>query len=276
MKLLKRKILFTLASEIDFFSRTESFNYKPYYFLYWRLAGYQESSIRNAVLQLVESGEIDKIMRNSTSLFRLTSQGRDRLLSFFPISIGQKRVWDRRWRIAIVSSSQGSSLAKDNPSRKIRKLRKGLRKLGFKKLSRGVYLTPLPVSERLKEFLFQDNLTPHLGGVIESRRLVIGDDKQLAKQIWPLNKLGQAYNQSISRIERLLVVLRKQKRLLDKEKKQFSLILDNIFSLLAADPGLPKKLLPNDWPLDLARERFLKLAEAVKFLENDKNHIDIL
>lgn len=264
MKVLKRKILFTLASEVDFFIKSEGFEYKPYGFIYWRLGDYQKSSIRDAVLQLVESGEIDKITRNGTPLFRLTSQGRDRLLSFFPISIGQRKVWDRIWRIAIISSK-----LKVQNSKLIRNLRRGLRKLGFKKLSRGVYLTPLPISAKLREFLLENNLTAQIA-VIESRKLLVGDDKQLAKQIWQLDSLVESYSQFVNRVKNLLSFFKKQKGLSKKEKKQFSFILNILFSLLETDPGLPKKLLPDDWPADVAREQFLKLALKIKVLENEQ------
>lgn len=281
MKLLKRKILFSLASETDFFFKPEGFEYKAYGFLYWRLADYQPSSIRDAILQLVESGEVDKIIRNGLPLFRLTSKGRDRLLSFFTISTGQKKVWDRIWRIALVrSSSRISSKSKKRKSKKevkeklkeLRKLRQGLRKLGFKKLSPGVYITPLPISEKLRDFLLKESFSAQVA-VIESRKLLMADDEQLAKQIWSLNSLLEKYNQFIRRVNKLLKNLKTEKRLLKKEKKQFSLILSDFFSLLEADPGLPKKLLPDDWPLDLAKIRFLKLVERVKFLENEAGRV---
>lgn len=268
MKLLKRKILFVLASEFNFFKPTEIFNYYPYSFLYWRLNNYRPSSIRGAILELNRAGEVDKIIRNKTSLSRITSRGRDRLLSFFPISIGQKRVWDRRWRIAIVKARP---LHKALNSKLVRKLRRGLKKLGFKKLSRGIYLTPLPVTRELKDFLFQANLTPQLSAVIESRNLVVGDNQRLARQIWPLDSLSQNYLQLITKMKRLLMILKKKKVLSNKEKTSFSLILNNFFSLLEADPGLPKKLLPADWPLNSAYERFLQLAERIKIKENNKN-----
>lgn len=270
MKLLKRLILFTLASEIDFFNKTEGFDYKTYRFLYERLMAYQESSIRDAVLQLVSLGEVDKIVRNEAPLFRLTSRGRDRLLSFFILSIGQKRVWDNIWRVVLLGLEVGNKklIGRKNKLRvkelnQLRKLKAGLSKLGFRKFSRGVYLSPLPISARLREYLLDNNASASTI-VIESRQILVGDDQQLAKEIWQLTKIEEKYRFLISRIEQLLRVLKSKKVLNNKEKTNFSAILTTYFSLLENDPGLPKKLLSPDWPLDLVKEKFLKLATKLR------------
>lgn len=272
MKLLKRLILFTLASEIDFFNLKEGFAYQTYSYIYNRLINYQPSSIRDAVLKLVEAGEIDKITRNAAPFFRLTSRGRERLLSFFTISIGQKRVWDRIWRIALLHSEKKTDKKetkkqKAEEEKESRQLRRGLEKLGFKQLSRGIYVTPLPISAKLREFLLTNDFL-HKLTVIESRKLLVGDDEQLANHIWQLDSLIESYNKFISCTDQLLRVFKQQKGLLTKEKKTFSALLTFYFSLLKKDPGLPKKLLSADWPADLAKERFLKLGERVKELEN--------
>jgi len=197
----------------DFFKISEGFEYYPYKFLYARLLNYKSSSIRDAVLQLAASGEIDKITRNKTVLFRLTAQGRSRLLYFFPISVGQKKVWDRIWRIAVIKARKTIKLGKARAgstsevtqsgsseveqARDFRKLRQTLRTLSFRKLSRGVYITPLPISAQLKNFLLEEKISVKIA-VIESRRLLLGDDKQLAKQVWSLNSLLKEYQNLIN------------------------------------------------------------------------------
>ena len=100
--------------------------------------------------------------------------------------------------------------------------------------------------------------------IIESRRLIMADDKQLAKQIWQLDSLVLDYQKLISNINKLLTKLAKQKSLSNKDKNSFALILDHYFSLLSQDPGLPKKLLPHDWPQNRAKESYLKLVEKIK------------
>jgi DNA-binding transcriptional regulator PaaX len=283
MKVLKRKILFSLASETDFMQNESGFDYKPYKYLYLRLINFSQSSVRDATLQLTESGYIDKIVRNAVPMFRLTSRGRQKLLSFFTLTWGQKRVWDNIWRLAIISqhkiSKQGKRIKKrgrktgnnregssDN-TQILRILRRNLRSLGFKRLSRGIYITPLPVSGKIKDFYLENTKYSANITVIESRKLLIGDNQQLAKQVWQLDTLIIKYHQFITNISNLLKKLKQQKRLNQQEKLQFTLILEQYFSLLEADPGLPKKLLPPDWPYDKAQLEFYKLSQTVKKLE---------
>lgn len=243
MKVFKRKILLGLSLPVDFFQQREGFEYSPYSFLYSLLKDYRQGSIRDAIAQLSRSGEVDKIIRNNVPYFRLTSMGRERLLSFFPISLGQKRVWDHRWRIVVGSS---------------RKIRLKLRELGFKKLARGVYLTPMPISEPLRAFLLAENLLGKVT-VIESRRLLAGDDKNLAKEIWQLEKLVKKYHFFIKECKSLLKKVRNKKRLEVQEKNEVVKLFNDYFFLLSTDPGLPKRVLSSDWPADAARETFLQI-----------------
>jgi DNA-binding transcriptional regulator PaaX len=220
---------------------------------------------------MADSGEIDKIIRNSIPLFRLTGKGRDRLLSFFPISIGQKRVWDRIWRLAIISSIKVINKNKFSSKRtlaescELRKLKTNLIKMGFRALSRGIYLTPLPISAKLREFLITCKFNAQIE-VIESRRLLFGDDKQLAKRIWDLEQLHNRYSQLIKAMVRLLTTLDNSNHKIYKEKTNIFLIYKNYFHLLESDPGMPMKLLTADWPANLAKEKFLKLAQLLDHL----------
>ena len=248
MKILKRKILLALSLPVDFFKRKEGFSYQPYSYFYFLLQ-FKQSSIRTAIGQLVKSGEIDKISRNNVPYFRLTGVGRARLLSFFPIALGQSRVWDGRWRIIV------------NVDRKIKEPK--LREFGFKRLARGVFITPLPVSTQIKDFLLDKNL---LGKVIllETRRFLAPDDEKIAKKHWQLEGLVIKYAIFVKQCRRLLKRINRQKRLENRDKKEVVDLFDAYFLLLSHDPGLPKKLLADDWPGDFARKVFLKIFDRLK------------
>jgi len=249
MRILKKKILLALSLPVDFFKGKESFSYYPYSFLYF-LIKFKKGSVRDAIGQLVKSGEVDKIIRNNMSYFRLTGVGRERLLSLFPISVGQGQVWDQRWRIIIKNVKCQMSNVK-------------LKEFGFKKLARGVYITPMPISEELKSYLLEENL---LGGVVivESRGLLTIDNKDLAKKIWNLEELAKRYNDFIKQCKRLLKRVVTKKRLKDREENEVVKLFDSYFFLLFGDPGLPKKVLLDDWPADFAREIFLDFFEQLR------------
>lgn len=261
---LKKLILFTLSSEIDLF-REEEDNYYSYSFLYARLKGYSSSSIRDAVLQLVDKGQVDKISKSGRVRLRLTSRGKNRLLAEFAAYKNRKKIWDNKWRIVII---RGKSRLKKPEKRteritNLRDLRLFLRDNSFKKYIRGVYIYPFAVSEKMREFLLNERFS-NLITIAETSSLIVGDSKQLAKSVWSLEKLMNEYDVFIKRVDSLIINLKNKKVLKNQEKNKFSLILKEMFSLLKKDPGLPKKLLLSGWPALKARTKFLELAKLVK------------
>lgn len=251
MKILKRKLLLSLSIPVDFFKTGEGFSYKPYKFLYFLLQNFCRGSIRDAIGQFIKSGEADKIVRNNVPFFRLTGAGRERLLSFFPIFTGQSQVWDKKWRIVIGAP---------------RSLRLKLKEDGLKKFTRGVLITPLPVSDKIKNCLLEENLLGKVT-VIESRKILSGDDKNLAKEVWELEKLVKEYLDFIKQCKSLLKKINVEKRLIEQDRRMVVDLFSSYFFLLSKDPGLPRKVLPDDWPGDFARKTFLNIFER---LENGK------
>jgi len=253
MRTLKQKLLFSLASEKDFLLKTEGYEYKPYQYLYFRLSEYEAGSVRDAAVRLAKTGAVDKIIRNNQARFRLTGVGRSRWLKTLAIARGQKRVWDRIWRIVIVEGAGDDW----------RWLQRKLGGLGYRRVARGVYITPLGVSDKTKELLMEKTWTNEVQ-MIESRRLIVGDDWQLARRLWGLDETGVKYADFVIEAERLLKRSRRNLVLLQQSKGGFKQVFDQYFGLLVSDPGLPKKLLPDDWQADKAKELFLRLAELAK------------
>lgn len=248
MKLLKKKLLFSLFSD----QPGRDFSYHGYDYLYFRTSEFDRGSVRDAVNELAAAALVDKLARNRRSWFRLTALGGEVFLK----ETRQKPVkepWDRRWRLVIVSQI-GASL---------RALQRQLKNLGFRRFSRGVYLVPANVSEAAKELLvkaqWQNQVT-----LIETRQLVSADERQLARNLWHLEKLGGQYDQFITLASRLLKQSRTNLMLLQQAKFGFKAVFDAYFRLVLADPGLPQALLPPDWPAAAAKDLFFRLAELAK------------
>ena len=256
MRLLKTKLLFTLASEVNFLKKSEGYWYKGYKYLYYRLSEFEKGSIRDAVARLSKEGALDKLSRGNRVGFRLTSAGRERLLEQIPMYRGQRKVWDRIWRIVILTEV----------GKRSREIKKALNQLGYKRVSRGVFVTPLPVSEATKAFFRQKNWS-NRAQVIESRKLIVGDDLGLARGLWKLDQTATGYLEFISKADRLLKMARPNLVLLQQSKGGFKSVFDQYFRLMMSDPGLPKKLLPEDWPFDKAKglfDRLVILATSAK------------
>ena len=252
MRKLKIKLLFSLASEVDFSKKSQKYKYGSYNFLYFRLSEYRKGSVRDATVRLVRSGAVDRLIRNKKARFRLTSIGREMLLERLGVK-GQVKTWDRAWRVVMINRVEGM----------LRQLQKELNGLGYKRVSRGVYLTPLSVSEETKR-LFRQKKWLNKAQVIESRRVLVGDDLQLARSLWKLDKQADEYSDFVNIANRLLKMARRNLTLLQQSKNGFKEVFDRYFGLWLQDPGLPKQLLPPEWQADKAKELFLRLVELTK------------
>lgn len=241
MKYLKTKLLFALNSEGED-------DYHPYSFLYFRASEFDRGSIRDAVGRLVAKKAIDRITRSNNAYFRITGVGREMLAE----KLGKNRKvtgWDKKWRIVILNG-----LGDDQ-----RQLAKTLVKIGYKRAARGVYITPLPVTEATKRLIVANGWSDRLQ-MVEAKKLIIGDDIQLTRMLWHLESLSGELEEFIRVADRLLKMARKNNMLLSQSKGGFKEVFDRYFNLELKDPNLPKKLMPNDWPAEKAGELFSRLV----------------
>ena len=249
MKLLKKKLLFSL-----FFDQPgQDFEYHDYNFLYFRTSEFDRGSVRDAVNELLTEAAVDKLSRNRRSWFRLTSAGREILLKNMR---PQARLgpWDRRWRIVAIVSKLGPSL---------RPLQRQLKELGYRRLSRGVYLCAANVSVPTKELLINHHWLNQVA-MIESRSLVGSDDQVLARNLWGLEELVNEYEQFITLSQRLLSSSRRNLVLLQQAKFGFKSVFDAYFKLQTLDPLLPRALLPPNWRGEEAKSLFFRLVDLAK------------
>ena len=249
MKFLKKKLLFSLA----FDQPGQDFAYHAYKYLYFRTSEFEPGSVRDAVNELVSEGLVDKLKRNRQSWFRLTASGREVSLKSLGLNARQGP-WDRHWRLVIITNKIGPAL---------RPLQRHLHRLGYRHLSRGVYISSANVAETTRELLIKNHWLSQVV-VVESRRVLGADDQQLARNLWHLERLSGQYLEFITLSERLIKQSRSNLILLQQAKFGFKAVFDSYFKLLLNDPGLPKALLPPDWQADAARELFWRLVELTK------------
>lgn len=261
MKSLKRRLLFVLAHTGEVLLGKSEFEYLSLSELYWRMGEYAESSVRQALGDLVAKKMANKVDRDGRVYYRLTSVGREYLFDCFGIKVGKQKVWDRGWRMVVMDAG-----VLDRGQ--VRQLRQYLRKMGFKLLSRGVWVTPINVSEEIKKTLVKTGIA---GGVVVlvTRRFMVGDDKAFAERVWSLEKRDTAYLEFIDRTERLLRLVRGAKSLDNQLKKRFLSLFDRWQEMLPLEPWLPKALLPKEWFYDEAGKVFCRLCDDVLELERE-------
>ncbi len=249
MKHLKKKLLFSLfCGPVG-----EEFAYHPYKYLYYRTSEFEPGSVRDAVNQLVNEGLVDKLRRNRQSWFKLTTTGGGVLLKNLRF-LAHQEPWDKHWRLVIMVDKIGAAL---------RPLQRELHVLGYKHLSRGIYLCAANVSDKTRDLLIEKRWL-NQAVVIESRRVLGADDQQLARNLWNLEKIGKQYDQFITLSDRLLKLSRHNLVLLHQAKFGFKAVFDAYFKVLLEEPALPKALLPPNWQAEKARELFFRLVELAK------------
>lgn len=234
MKLLKKKLLFSLLTG----AVTE---YKSYTWLYYRLSEYRAGSIRDAAIRLEKVGLIDKINRGNRAFFRLTGMGAEQLKK-------EINAWDKIWRLVI---SNHKPLGRE------------LKALGYKQLSRGTYICPFNVTAATKQLFLMPKYL-NCGYLLESKRLIVGDDWQIAAKLWRLEEIGQKYADFVNLSSRLLKLSRQNFGLLNQAKGGFKTIFDQYFKLFLLDPGLPTALLPQNWQKEEADKLFVRLSQIAK------------
>lgn len=260
MKELKRRLVLVLASDVNVAETIEAFSYWSYPQLYWRGGGFAPVSVRGAINGLVKSGEVARIVRDGQPRFRLTVVGRDRWGQWFGGS-GVKGRWNKTWQMVILNRGV-------LPQVELRKLRLLLEKMGFVALQAGVFAAPGVEIKEVKRRLMGENLARAVI-MVETKRFVVGDDRAFAAAAWKLDELVDRYRKLISRGESLLNEVIRQKKLTDGDKLAYNSINFEWMKLLAGVPRLPLKLLPSDWPHLETVELMVKLANAVRELEEE-------
>lgn len=194
---------------------------------------YKESAFKQNVYRLLKTGYLEKAIEKGKPVLKITRGGKKRLLRRFNYVDFQKRKWDGFWRIVIF----------DIPEKKKeirRRLQSKLVELGFGMWQKSVYISPFDWEEDIDEFLIAQKLKG-MAYVFTARHRLLGDAKELAKQVWKIDELSNQYEEVLYRLRKLETNPDKSKNL------KLKLICHDYTSLLLKDPHLPKELLPTNW-----------------------------
>lgn len=155
---------------------------------------YKRNNFLQTVHRSFRTGDIEKIAKNEKIYLRLTSTGKQRLHRDFPIlNLTQK--WDKRWLIVVFDISEKSKSVRNN-------LRGKLKSLGFGMLQESVWISPLSIGQDMREFINSIGLSEQVF-VMEISGFVLGDPKQLVRNIWHLDKLEEDFIRLETKIRNL-------------------------------------------------------------------------
>lgn len=170
LKILSEKKAFSeddLLNQIDIRLRDKTTN-KPYY------------GATRSVRNLLESGHVEYFDAGQTLFLRITSLGKQKLISSLlnsPSAIAHTS-WDGYWRIVILDLPESRKTEREA-------LRYLLRKAGFHCLKNSVWVTPYPfehiVYEIKKFFDLKDEMVVFISNMLDQ------DTEQILRKIFRLN-----------------------------------------------------------------------------------------
>lgn len=189
------------------------------------------SGLRSLLYGLVKKQLISKQHRGTTSAYCLTSLGRDWCRQSFPALMSQTLA------MTILISRKAPIT-----DRGFHYLRQSCLRGGGLMMARGVYLFPLGVSPSLRnqiEKLYRNNVVLMRVSEIES-----GFDWQTITESSELWDVASVYSGISKDVSRLLSQNLTHKSMLDSQKKQISLLINQFILNLKNDTGLHTTSLP--------------------------------
>lgn len=221
--------------------------------------GVAPPAARTAVSRMVKQGWLRPIRIDGAAGYALTPRAELRLDNAAAriYRTAPDHAWDGRWHLVIP----------DRPSDRAgrERLRNGLAYLGYASLGDGTWLAARP--------------SPELGALLEAENITAesfaaeheSDDVALVQRAWDLKAVGRAYDRWLAEARELVDALPATPR--DEEVfATRSRLVHEWRKFLFTDPGLPRSLLPSNWPGDAAAAYFD--AEAARLLPPSARFVD--
>jgi len=260
--LRSRDILFlTLANMLDAAEeikdplRLMSSSYENMYG--WIPGRYKRHNFYQLVSRSLKTKHIEKIEKDEKIYMRITSEGRKTIQRDFPMLLLQNRSWDGKWRIVMFDVEEANKKIRE-------KLRSKLKELGFGMLQKSVFVSPHDIAKDFMEFAQASGISEYLC-ILESRILMVGNEREFANKVWKLEDLNAKYEGIIDEIEdaKNKYMISNSDRIkksdIQREKNMRS-VRNKWLMTVAQDPFLPKKLLPKIWH----REKAEKLVKGLE------------
>lgn len=200
-------------------------------------------AVRTAVSRMVRQGWLSPATTDQGPGYALTERA-SRRLDEAAIRIYRHQPlpdWDGRWSLALMSHSH------DRVRRE--RVQRALEYLGYRQLQPDNWIAPRH-SPELTGIAAAEDLT-----VTHFRAEYDGDDADLVERLWQPAELGAAYRRWLTEA-RAIVAADSGDETDDGAFAVRSRLLHEWRKFLFTDPGLPRCLLPADWPGDEAAAYF--------------------
>ncbi len=227
-----------------------------------RPLGIAAPAVRTAVSRMVRQGWLEPVRLDDGPGYGLTPRAISRLdEEAGRIYRTGEQAWDGCWHLLVIDPV---------PDRSTReRLRSELAYLGYAQLDAGTWISPR-ASGQLPGLLEAEGLTGQR--FVAVHEAVSGaDTADLVRRAWDLGALAGAYVSWLETVQRLVDTAGPE----PSDEAAFAVrsrLVHEWRKVLFRDPGLPRSLLPADWPGDKAADFFA--AEASRLLPPATRFID--
>jgi phenylacetic acid degradation operon negative regulatory protein len=221
--------------------------------------GRAPEQVRSCLRRLVNEGLFTREGVGQSAVYRPTDAGLAALRSAAErtrLAMAQDRSgagWDGCWHLAAFAVPEARRSARDA-------LRERLGALGGAAIHNGLYVSPRPWGDQVTAAAEALGVAEHLTlATTESLRVGgVGDARELARRLWPVDKLAARYQDFVDRWgdipDHLDAMRRRREPLPEWAFLPGALAMGLAFQqCFAADPLLPPELLPRPWPGRAAR-----------------------
>jgi phenylacetic acid degradation operon negative regulatory protein len=216
-------------------------------------------AVRTAVSRMVKQGWLQPTRIGGAPAYALTARA-ERRLEEAAARIYRTRTadgWDARWHL-VVPNRPGDRARRD-------RLKNGLAFLGYAPLGDGAWVAARP-SPELDALLDVEGVHAERFAAAHET-----DDADLVRRAWNLDAVGRAYQRWLADARGLVSAL--PVRPTDEESFAVrSQLVHEWRKFLFTDPGLPRVLLPENWPGDAAAAFFD--TEAARLLPASARFVD--
>lgn len=249
MKILKRSLIFVLGLE-------EEFNYEQLY----QLLDFAPVSVRGAVAGLKDESLVSVYMREGVTRISLTSVGREQLKAEFGglRAAGSKR--DATWTVCLFLDSAQSTGRDGKPI--LRPVRNKLLESGFFALERGMYVFPGICPPSLVSDLSRLHAL-HRVLVFESKRLVVGDERAIVRQLFDIKQLGKQSEVLTKTLTGLSKRLARKEKLHPQTRESFISLLPWLMEFFAQEIIVPDIYFPQEIKLSDIKQLLFQVSAEI-------------
>ncbi|MBT2479382.1 PaaX family transcriptional regulator C-terminal domain-containing protein [Streptomyces sp. ISL-94] len=220
-------------------------------------AGVDAPSVRSSVSRLKRRGFLlpDRAADGSAA-YELSQEARQLL------DDGDRRIYggpprSDEWLVAVFS-------VPEQERHKRHLLRSRLARLGFGAVAPGVWIAPAGLAQETGHTLERLHLTPYVE-LFRGAHLGFAPTAEAVARWWDLTSLAKQHEEFLDLHEPALRALQTGPDPAPEEAyRGYLLALDSWRRLPYADPGLPRELLPADWPGDRAAAVFTELHARLR------------